>query len=209
MGSCRFTATLSCFLVTLITCSDALRFEVTAYSKCIGEEIQEGVLVLGDYSVVDGDQPPHERITVKVTSPHGVNLHWKEQVESGQFGFTTKEEGQYMACFWIPHAMPGVQKAKVDLDWKKGVAAQDWASVAKKDKLDTIGLELRKLEEAVSDIRDEMNYFSNREEDLRHLNEVANARVAWLGGLSLIVCLGLAALQMWSLKAYFERKKLL
>ncbi len=41
-----------------------------------------------------------------------------------------------MACFWIPHATPGVQTLNVELDWKTGVAAKDWGEIAKKDKLD-------------------------------------------------------------------------
>ena len=73
---------------------------------------------------------------MQVTSPYGQQLHWQDDVESGQFGFTTKESGQYMACFWIPHAAPGVQALAVNLEWKTGVAAKDWSSIAKKEQLD-------------------------------------------------------------------------
>lgn len=46
-----------------------VKFEVTAYSKCIGEEIQEGVLVVGSYHVVAGEHghhDEHKKISVKV-----------------------------------------------------------------------------------------------------------------------------------------------
>lgn len=199
---------LAVVALLLVPCR-AVRFEVTAYSKCVGEEIAEGVLVVGDYSIVGGKTDQHSTVSVKVTSPIGHQMHWVESTDSGHFGFTTKESGQYMCCFWIPHANPGGPSMTVDLEWKTGVNAQDWAQIAKKEKLDGMGLELRKLEEAVHSVRDEMVYFRAREAEMRTLNEVTNSRVAWLSVLSLFVCLGLAALQLWHLKSFFERKKLL
>lgn len=48
-----------------------------------------------------------------------------------------------------------------------------------------------------------------REAEMRNINERTNSRVAWLSVMSLLVCVGLAAFQLWYLKSYFERKKLL
>ena len=72
---------------------------------------------------------------VQVTSPYGNQLHYQENVQSGQFAFTTSESGNFMACFWLLNA-PHTASLNVALDWKTGVAAKDWASIAKKDKLD-------------------------------------------------------------------------
>lgn len=47
------------------SCS-GIQFDVNAYSKCIGEEIQSGVLVVGDYSVVDAPSETHRRVAAKV-----------------------------------------------------------------------------------------------------------------------------------------------
>eukprot|EP00475_Leptophrys_vorax_P023678 TRINITY_DN3245_c0_g2_i2.p1 TRINITY_DN3245_c0_g2~~TRINITY_DN3245_c0_g2_i2.p1 ORF type:complete len:220 (-),score=25.73 TRINITY_DN3245_c0_g2_i2:119-778(-) len=195
--------------------SEAIKFNVTLFSKCLGEEIQEGTLVVGTYQVLKtdplGKKIEHPgTITVKVTSPNGNQLHFHDDVDEGHFGFTTKETGQYMACFWLPVDHPtDVHSVQVELEWKIGVAAKDWSKIAKKDKLDGIGLELRKLDEAVKSIREEMTFFRKRESEMRDLNEVTNSRVAWLSVVSLLVCVGLAALQLWHLKSYFERKKLL
>jgi len=70
-----------------------------------------------------------------VTSPYGNQLYHQENVQSGQFAFTSKESGNYMACFWLPNAPPNVN-VNLALDWKTGVSAKDWASIAKKDKLE-------------------------------------------------------------------------
>lgn len=73
----------------------------------------------------------------QVTSPYGNQLHYQENVQSGQFAFTTSESGNFMACFWLTNAPPNAA-VNVALDWKTGVAAKDWASIAKKDKLDVL-----------------------------------------------------------------------
>jgi len=48
-----------------------------------------------------------------------------------------------------------------------------------------------------------------REEEMQDLNRRTNSRMAWLGFLSLGICLSVAGLQLWHLKTFFERKKLL
>jgi len=187
--------------------AQAVQFEVSSRTtKCIAEEIQSHVVVVGDYKIVHSDEA--HKLTVKVTSPYGNQLHYQEDVESGQFAFTTSESGNFMACFWMLNAPPNAV-LNVALDWKTGVAAKDWASIAKKDKLDGMELELRKLEEAVDSIHSEMLYLREREAEMRDLNELTNSRVAWFGIMSLFVCLGVAGWQLWHLKTFFERKKLL
>ncbi|GAY34708.1 hypothetical protein CUMW_285990 [Citrus unshiu] len=51
--------------------------------------------------------------------------------------------------------------------------------------------------------------FVSWEEEMQELNKTTNSRMASLGFISLVVCLSVAALQIWHLKAFFERKKLL
>ncbi|CAI7834716.1 unnamed protein product [Closterium sp. NIES-54] len=284
---------VACLLILAVGFSHVagIRFEVTAYSKCLGEEVQEGTLVVATYQVVpSSESSPLTKITAKVTSPFGRQLHWQSDVEEGHFGFTAKESGQFMACFWMPHGTPGkdslmVQQrgveeghfghtakesgqfmacfwmshgspgkdslmhgeeegtlgsqprswgsswhasgcrmallakipswyactleCNVDLEWRSGVAAKDWESIAKKEKIDGMGLELRKLDETVRAIRDEMTYFRGRESAIRDSNERTNERVAFISITSLLICVALASIQLWFLLSYFHRKKLL
>lgn len=48
-----------------------------------------------------------------------------------------------------------------------------------------------------------------REEEMQDMNRSTNSKMAWFSFLSLGVCLSVAGLQLWHLKNYFERKKLL
>ncbi|XP_077212715.1 transmembrane emp24 domain-containing protein p24delta3-like [Tasmannia lanceolata] len=178
-------------------------------TKCVSEEIQTNVVVLADYSVIS-DDGTHDAPTIsaKVTSPYGNTVHHKENVTVGQFAFTTSEAGNYLACFWIDshHQAEGVS---VNIDWKIGIAARDWDSVARKEKIEGIELELRKLEGAVEAIHENLLYLKSREAEMREVSELTNARVAWFSIMSLGVCIGVSALQLWHLKRFFQKKKLI
>ncbi|KAH8520714.1 hypothetical protein H0E87_001952 [Populus deltoides] len=72
-----------------------------------------------------------------------------------------------------------------------------------------VELELRKLEGAVEAIHENLLYLKSREEELRSVSEVTNTRVALFGIMSLGVCIAVSALQVWHLKRYFQKKKLI
>ncbi|KAJ1435005.1 GOLD domain [Sesbania bispinosa] len=178
-------------------------------SKCVSEEIQNNVVVLADYVVIpEGVHQSHPTISVKVTSPFGNNLHHSEQTTIGNFAFTTNESGNYLACFWVDHNEGGGD-VSVNLDWKIGIAAKDWDSVAKKEKIEGVELELRKLEGAVEAIHENLLYLKGREAEMRTVSETTNGRVAWFSIMSLGICIAVSALQLWHLKRYFQKKKLI
>lgn len=178
-------------------------------TKCVSEEIQNNVIVLGDYVVVSDDHSHSPTISIKVTSPYGNNLHHKENITHGQFAFTTQEGGHYLACFWVDGSNHGGGDVSVNLDWKTGIAAKDWESVARKEKIEGVELELRKLEGAVEAIHENLLYLKGREAEMRDVSEKTNARVAWFSMMSVAVCIAVSALQLWHLQRFFEKKKLI
>lgn len=114
-----------------------------------------------------------------------------------------------MACFWVDGNHQGGPGATINLDWKIGIAAKDWESVAKKEKIDGVELELRKLEGAVEAIHENLLYLRDREAEMREVSEKTNSRVAWFSIMSLGVCIVVSVLQLWHLKSYFRKKKLI
>ncbi|KAK9286115.1 hypothetical protein L1049_014496 [Liquidambar formosana] len=200
-----------CLTSNLIQKGDAIWLSLPAKSgtKCVSEEIQNNVVVLSDYVVVSEDHSYIPTISVKVTSPYGNNLHHNENVTHGQFAFTTNEAGNYLACFWADGHNQGGGDVSVNLDWRTGIAAKDWESVARKEKIEGVELELRKLEGAVEAIHENLLYLKSREAEMRTVSEKTNARVAWFSILSLGVCITVSALQLWYLKRFFQKKKLI
>lgn len=175
-------------------------------TKCVSEEIQNHVVVVGDYVVIDETGHGTPTVSAKVTSPYGNTVYHKENVTNGQFAFTTNEMGSYVACFWVEG---NHQSATLNLDWKTGIAAKDWDTVAKKEHIEGVELELRKLEGAVEAIHENLIYLKNREAQMRVVSEKTNARVAWFSIMSLGVGIVASLFQVWHLKHYFQKKKLI
>ncbi|KAF4354588.1 hypothetical protein CsatB_007838 [Cannabis sativa] len=208
--------TLLCSMGFLMTPATAIWLTIpNTGTKCVSEEIQSNVVVLADYYVVhdaldvNHDQPHLPTISARVTSPYGNNLHHLENVTQGQFAFTTTESGNYLACFWMDGKSPEASSFSVSLDWRTGIAAKDWESVARKEKIEGVELELRKLEGIVDSIRENLVYLKNREAEMREVSEKTNARVAWFSIMSLGVCIFVSGLQLWHLKRFFRKKKLI
>jgi len=60
-------------------------------------------------------------------------------VTHGQAAFTTSESGTFLACLAMHHDQShhSVNSSViVSLDWKMGIRAKDWDSVAKKEKIE-------------------------------------------------------------------------
>ncbi|URE00430.1 Transmembrane emp24 domain-containing protein [Musa troglodytarum] len=212
LGSYMLTLALASFLAVAPP-SGALRFELqSGHTKCISEDLKIHAMAVGKYAVVNPSDsaplPDSHKITVRVTSPYGNSIHYADQVDSGNFAFTSSEEGDYLACLWAPDHNPPATMA-VEFEWRTGVTAKDWTNVAKKGQIDVMELELKKLEDTIKSIHDEMFYLREREEQMQDMNRSTNSRMAWLSFLSLAVCLSVASLQLWHLKTFFERKKLL
>lgn len=95
------------------------------------------------------------------------------------------------------------------IDIRTGIDAKDYSNVAKQEHLDVLEVELKKLEDEVSQIMDEMEYMRHREESMRNTNESTNARVLWFSMFSVCVLLSTSAWQVYHLKQYFKKKKLI
>lgn len=76
---------------------------------------------------------------LQVTTPYGTIIHQKSNATEGEFAFTTSDSGNYQACFSVDPSKDG-GSANINLKWKIGIAARDWASVARKEKIEVIFL---------------------------------------------------------------------
>ncbi|XP_004491839.1 transmembrane emp24 domain-containing protein p24delta9-like [Cicer arietinum] len=202
-------------VVSTLMCSfvNSMRFNLNSdQPKCITEDIKRNAMTIGKYSVVNLNEgypiPDSHKITVRVRSPIGNNYHFGNHVDSGNFAFTTTEAGDYTACFSVLEQKPSIT-VTIDFEWRSGVADRDWYKVAKKDKIEVMEYELQRLYDTVTLIHEEMFYLREREEEMQDLNKATDNKMFTFIFLSIIVCLSVAGLQLWHLKIFFERKKLL
>ena len=117
--------------------------------------------------------------------PKGKVVYTKAAQEEAQFAFTSTTAGDYRACFSVAD-MDTALATTIRLDWKTGVAATNWDDIAKKENLDLMATELRKLEQVVKEIHQEMLFFRTREEEMRNLNGVPPTSVCCCGTMLLL-----------------------
>ncbi|CAL9238478.1 unnamed protein product [Arabidopsis halleri] len=102
-------------------------------------------------------------VLLQVTAPYGSVLHNTTNV---QF-----ESGTYLACFEAAAKSHGNKDFSINIDWKTGIAAKDWDSIARKEKIEGVELELKKLKGAVEAIHGNLIYLRNREAEMRIVSE--------------------------------------
>ena len=92
----------------------------------------------------------------------------------------------------------------IELDIDIGADARDWSAIQAQEKLKPVETELRRVEELVSEIVNEMDYLRTREQKLRDTNESTNERVKWFAFGTMGMLVGLGAWQVVYLRAYFR-----
>ncbi|KAL7608317.1 hypothetical protein Lser_V15G11585 [Lactuca serriola] len=207
---------LAVFILTLpllSTIVQSVRFQIeSGVAKCIHDELKINSMTVAEYSVVNPNEghplPEHHKISVALFTPKEKRLHHGELIESGQFTYQVEENGKHLLCF-LTDAHEPILNTTVELNWRSGIAAKGWSNVAKKETVDTMELELKKMEDTISVIMEEMFDFRDREEDMQELMRHTNSIMGYLGLVSLFICLSVAGIQVWHLKSFFEKKKII
>ena len=92
----------------------------------------------------------------------------------------------------------------IELDIDIGADARDWSAIQAQEKLKPVETDLRRIEELVNEIVNEMDYLRTREQKLRDTNESTNERVKWFAFGTMGMLVGLGAWQVVYLRAYFR-----
>ena len=124
-----------------------------------------------------------------------------------RYAFTSHADSAFDVCFENILVATGDSmnpSRHVELDVDIGADAKDWSAIQSQEKLRPIEAELRRIEELVGEVSNEMEYLKTREQKLRDTNESTNERVKWfaLGTMGMLV--GLGAWQIVYLRAYFR-----
>lgn len=184
-------------------------FDMVFQTKCIMEDGVDASSISGTYVAFDRNNPADSiLLDARFEDPNGIVVYEKRGVTASDFDIKVGKEGEYKLCFTTKDYATA-QRTRVRMTWRTGASATDWDAVAKKDNLNSIQTEILKLERTVKDIHLELQYIRRTEEQMRHVNEATNARVAWFSISLLIVCVGLSVWQLYLLRRFFQRKKLL
>jgi hypothetical protein len=211
---------LAVSLARLSHAADAIHFELPAYTahnaysnrKCIGQYVMANMLVLLNVNVGIGY---NQRVDLEISdnSPEVNRYDSRKNVDEAKIGFRTLKDADVTICFTNTlndgFLDDGKFSRTVELDFDIGADAEDYAAMAEAEKLKPMELELKKLEKVVEEIMAEIEYLKNREVKMRDTNESTNERVQWFSLLSMATLISLGAFQIWYLRKFFKRKRLI
>eukprot|EP00474_Spongospora_subterranea_P008796 CRZ09254.1 hypothetical protein [Spongospora subterranea] len=169
---------------------------------CIGDDAEKNDLFRGKYIVKQG-QPGQVDIVITDSNQREV-LRKTGDVESSWL-YTATAKGEIRVCMFNKGGFP----VKVDLEMGAGPAAKDYDAIAKKENLKPLELELRRLEDLISSVKSDFEYYTSREQEARSVNESTNSRVLIGFLVSMAFILGIGTWQLYVLQKYFTSKKMM
>ncbi|EJT80768.1 endoplasmic reticulum vesicle protein 25, partial [Gaeumannomyces tritici R3-111a-1] len=210
-----------CSIVLFVACANALKFELQAQSghgyydkqqRCIRNFVAKDTLVVVT-AIVNGHKGDGMIVNMNIKDAVGNEYgRAKDIVGEQRTVFTSHADAAFDICF--ENVLEGHKYVEnpvrsVELDVDIGADAKDWSSIQATEKLKPVETELRRIEEMVSEIVNEMDYLRIREQKLRDTNESTNTRVKWFGMLTTFLLIGLWGWQIMYLRAYFRSKHLI
>lgn len=100
-------------------------------------------------------------------------------------------------------------RATIDLDIDIGAEAVDYNAIANQESLSEVETELRKLDNEVVEIFNQMDYLKRREQRMRSTDESTNLRVHYFAWLTVIGLVVMGIWQMVHLHNFFRKKYLI
>ncbi|KAG9248592.1 emp24/gp25L/p24 family/GOLD-domain-containing protein [Calycina marina] len=206
-------------LCMLLAFSSALKFDSEAFhqgdprgTRCIRNFVSRDTLVVVT-ATVDGYRGDGMIVNMHIKDAVGNEYGRPKDVAGEQrMAFTSHADASFDVCF--ENYLSGAQGVRhpfrhVELDIDIGADAKDWSAVQTTEKLKPVETELRRIEEMVAEIVDEMDYLRSREQKLRDTNESTNNRVKWFAFSTMGMLVALGAWQVIYLRAYFRSKHLI
>ncbi|KAA8649866.1 hypothetical protein EYZ11_005873 [Aspergillus tanneri] len=218
MVSSRLTlrSILGLLFLCFVQVSSALKFDLSAISgkneRCIRNFAHRDQLVVVT-AIVSGTKGDGQEVNMHIKDSLG-NGHGAPRNIVGETRqtFTPPEDTSFDVCFenlLVTRQALANPFRSIELDVDIGADARDWSSIQSHEKLKPIETDLRRMEEMVGEIVNEMEYLRAREQKLRDTNESTNERVKWFAFGTMGMLIGLGAWQVVYLRAYFRSKHLI
>ncbi|KKK20290.1 hypothetical protein P175DRAFT_0505158 [Aspergillus ochraceoroseus IBT 24754] len=216
MGNSRLTmrSALGLLFLLFVQISSALKFDLISGKgeRCIRNFVLKDQLVVVT-AIVSGDKGDGQMVNIHIKDALG-NDHGRPRDVVGETrqAFTSPADTAFDVCFEnLMVSRRGIANPhrSIELDVDIGADARDWSSIQAQEKLKPIETDLRRIEEMVGEIVNEMEYLRAREQKLRDTNESTNERVKWFAFGTMGMLVGLGVWQVVYLRAYFRSKHLI
>jgi hypothetical protein len=197
--------------VGLLTQCNGFAFDLPAKKhRCFTEELPTGVELKVQYLAAPGYA---QFIDVKLTNPEN-KVVWEELgTDRGSYAETVAVGGDYALCFYS-RLVPGARyqegmKRVVNVEFQTGTETKDYASLATRDHLKPMEVDLRVMEDVVRSLNTEYEYYKTMEAQMRDTNEHMNAKIMWCTIAVMSLILSFSIWQVRHLKHYFRKKRMI
>ncbi|KAI0186385.1 emp24/gp25L/p24 family/GOLD-domain-containing protein [Xylaria flabelliformis] len=214
-----------CGIVLFIASVNALKFDLTATpqrdgmkERCIRNFVAKDTLVVVT-SIVSGSKGDGQVVNIHIRDTVGNEYGRPRDVAGEQRTvFTSHADAAFDVCFEniLTGALSDFKPGRannptrhVELDIDIGADAKDWSAIQATEKLRPVETDLRRIEEMIQEVVNEMDYLRAREQKLRDTNESTNTRVKWFGIGTTTLLIALWGWQIMYLRAYFRSKHLI
>lgn len=197
----------------------ALRFELSAEKsnpqpQCVREFVTDGQLVVVSVNT-NGTPNDGQILSLRITNSDGDEYRRKDDIKGNfKVAFNAHETSSFDICFtnkiqpgWRNNGKP--LTTEVELEVEAGANARDWNAIQSAEKLKPAEVQLRKVDEMLDDISNELSYLIEREKRLRNTNESTNNRVKNFFIVSIFLLIAVGAYQIHYLRNYFRSKHIL
>lgn len=201
-------------LAVLPALTQGLFFDMTPEAeRCFTEIVGEDTKMVVEYEnpdFVPFGRPGFTGVGVRavVTDPSYSPILDTVLDNHGRLTFTTFHGGEYQVCVSLNSSRNYNEPLKVQVKFDIGEMAIDYTEIAKKDHLDNLSLEVRKLRDKLNDIHQNQEYQKERENQFRETMNATNSRVSWWSFAQTAVLVVAAVWQLVHLKNFFLAKKL-
>jgi len=179
--------------------------------ECFYMDVQEkevGELIFFRYQVIKGGRI----IIAELTAPNGFVMHSSQKLNM-EVSLAANWDGEYKLCFKNPTylaflpSVQGFQPKLVDFKWTIGDAFHEHHADDVEDALDDLEMEVEDLSDLLDEVEDHVIYINNREKQLRDLAESTHSKVLWFQIFKSVLLLSVSAVQVISLRRFFEVRR--
>ncbi|KAI1344832.1 endoplasmic reticulum vesicle protein 25 [Xylariaceae sp. FL0016] len=207
-----------CSIVFFIAGINALKFDLQAHAKhdasqdrCVRNFVAKDTLVVVT-AIVSGSKGDGMQVNIQIKDTVGNEYgHPRDVAGEQRTVFTSHADAAFDVCFenLLTGGRVNNPSRHIELDIDIGADAKDWSAIQATEKLKPVETDLRRIEEMIQEIVQEMEYLRSREQKLRDTNESTNTRVKWFGIGTTMLLIALWGWQIMYLRAYFRSKHLI
>lgn len=182
-----------------------MRFTHFFYSFLFSEDVFNNDLLIGSWKF-DRDNGPNEQPLTIIIYDTNKNIIKKSVDVHGQFTFTSVGNGFYDFCFdndnkYVRAVTFSLETTLIHNKKNEGIAEN-------KD-IQPLQRQFQQILANAKHLMNDLEALKDKEWKSRNLNESTNSRMWWFTFLSLVVLFVTSAYQIYFLKQFFQKKKLI